>query len=162
MENEFSIESVMEEIRNEIKEKGLKADILSFKEVANVSSASEGKFTVEGLNASLANMGDSYSIPESRPLIGNPIVVFIKRVIRKLTRFYIKPIVEAQTEFNAYTAQTANMMGMYICSNIENGNGDELRVKVEMLELKLKTAMSENQMLVQRVEALEKRLSETK
>jgi len=159
MDKEFSIEDVMEDIRKEIKEKGLTADMLSFNDVANINYVDDSTFSKEGLVACLTNMGDSYVIPESRPVSGNPIVVFIKRLIRKFTRFYVKPIVEAQTEFNAYTVQTANMMSRYIYDSLERPSETELLSKIEMLELKLKTATNENKMLLSRIESLEAKMS---
>ena len=159
MEKEFNIEEVMDEIRKEIKEKGLTSDMLSFSDVANVSVADEGEFSKAGLDNCLANLSDSYVIPESRHITGNPIVVFIKRLIRKFTRFYVKPIVDAQTEFNAYTVQTANMLSRYVYDNLNKPNEKQLEEKVAVLELKLQTAANENKMLVARLEALEARLS---
>lgn len=159
MEKEFNIEEVMDDIRKEIKEKGLTSDMLSFSDVASVSVADESSFSKAGLDNCLANLSDSYVITESRHISGNPIVVFIKKVIRKLTRFYIKPIVEAQTEFNAYTVQTANMLSRYVYDNLEKPSEKQLEEKIELLELKLQTAAKENNMLQSRIEALEARLN---
>ena len=159
MENEFNIEEVMDEIRKEIKEKGLTSDMLSFSDVASVSVADDGSFSKAGLDSCLANLSDSYVIRDNRQLSGNPIVVFIKRVIRKLTRFYVKPIVDAQTEFNAYTVQTANMLSRYVCDDLEKTNTKQLEEKIELLELKLRTAIKENNTLHGRIDSLEARLS---
>ena len=153
MEKEFSIEEVMEEIRKEIKEKGLTSDMLSFNDVASVSAADEGSFSKKELEVCLANLSGSYVISESRPLEGNPFVVFVKRVIRKLTRFYIKPVADAQTEFNGYTVQAANMLSRYVC----DGRSKGLEERIRELELKLQTAVNENRALLSRMEALEAR-----
>lgn len=159
MEKEFNIEEVMDDIRKEIKEKGLTSDMLSFSDVACVSAADESCFSKAGLDSCLTNLSDSYVIHESRHLSGNPIVVFIKKVIRKLIRFYVKPIVEAQTEFNAYTVQTANMLSRYVYDDLGKPNKKQLEEKMELLELKLQTALKENNMLHSRIDALEARLS---
>jgi hypothetical protein len=159
MGNEFNIEEVMDEIRKEIKEKGLTSDMLSFSDVTSVSVADDGSFSKAGLDSCLANLSDSYVIRDNRQLSGNPIVVFIKRVIRKLTRFYVKPIVDAQTEFNAYTVQTANMLSRYVCDDLEKTNTKQLEEKIELLELKLRTAIKENNTLHGRIDSLEARLS---
>ena len=159
MGNEFNIEEVMDEIRKEIKEKGLTSDMLSFSDVTSVSVADDGSFSKAGLDSCLANLSDSYVIRDNRQLSGNPIVVFIERVIRKLTRFYVKPIVDAQTEFNAYTVQTANMLSRYVCDDLEKTNTKQLEEKIELLELKLRTAIKENNTLHGRIDSLEARLS---
>lgn len=159
MGNEFNIEEVMDEIRKEIKEKGLTSDMLSFSDVTSVSVADDGSFSKAGLDSCLANLSDSYVIRDNRQLSGNPIVVFIKRVVRKLTRFYVKPIVDAQTEFNAYTVQTANMLSRYVCDDLEKTNTKQLEEKIELLELKLRTAIKENNTLHGRIDSLEARLS---
>lgn len=159
MGNEFNIEEVMDEIRKEIKEKGLTSDMLSFSDVTSVSVADDGSFSKAGLDSCLTNLSDSYVIRDNRQLSGNPIVVFIKRVIRKLTRFYVKPIVDAQTEFNAYTVQTANMLSRYVCDDLEKTNTKQLEEKIELLELKLRTAIKENNTLHGRIDSLEARLS---
>ena len=159
MEKEFNIEEVMDEIRKEIKENGLTSDILSFSDVVSVSVADEDSFSKAGLDNCLANLSDSYVIPESRHISGNPIVVFIKKVIRKLTRFYVRPIVDAQTEFNAYTVQTANMLSRYVYDELENPKEKQLEKKIDLLEQKLQTVVKENNMLQSRIEALEARLS---
>lgn len=159
MGNEFNIEEVMDEIRKEIKEKGLTSDMLSFSDVTSVSVADDGSFSKAGLDSCLANLSDSCVIRDNRQLSGNPIVVFIKRAIRKLTRFYVKPIVDAQTEFNAYTVQTANMLSRYVCDDLEKTNTKQLEEKIELLELKLRTAIKENNTLHGRIDSLEARLS---
>ena len=153
MEKEFSIEEIMEEIRKEIKEKGLTSDMLSFSDVARVSAEEEEEFSEKELEVCLANLGASYVISESRPLEGNSFVVFVKRIIRKLTRFYIKPVADAQTEFNACAVRIANMLSLYV----RDGHSEGLEKRIRELELKLEAAVNENRALLSRIEALETR-----
>jgi hypothetical protein len=155
MEKEFSIEEVLDDIRKEIAEKGLVSDILSFSDVAGISSADGEDFSGKKLEMCIADLNGSCVITESRRIEGSPLIVFIKRVIRKLTRFYVKPIVDAQNEFNEYTVRTANMLSRYVYDNSEK----RLEEKIEALELKLQAAANENKMLISRIEALEAALS---
>ena len=149
MEKEFSIEEVLDDIRREIKEKGLTADMLSFSDVVRDD---EVCLSEEEAESCLSNLSRSSVIPESRRLEGNPLIVFIKRVIRRLTRFYIRPIVDAQNEFNAYAVRAAQAF------NRQAGGARDvkrLEARVAALELGLQAAASENKMLISRIAALE-------
>ena len=46
------------------------------------------------------------------PIGGSPLVCFCKKIIRKLTRFCIRPLVERQNEFNAHSVRTLNEMNV--------------------------------------------------
>jgi hypothetical protein len=102
-------------------------------------------------------------VPFDRPLPGNPIVVFFKKVIRKLIRFYIRPTVEQQNEFNAQIVRAVNTVGKYALEIKARPDSEELGKKVELLEMKLETANRENAELRARLERIEAALNtETK
>lgn len=156
--NNINIEDIMNEIRAEIKEKGYTADMLSFSEVTAPSVVTGGD--INGFNSAeyqgvVAYLGANSALPLSMPLHGNPIIVFIKKIIRKLTRVTIRPVAQHQTEYNAYTAHALNMVGGYIAANGGTQTLDELTEKIDTLELKLKTAVKEIDRLNARISELE-------
>ncbi|MBQ9117478.1 MAG: hypothetical protein IJY04_10675 [Clostridia bacterium] len=156
---EVNIEKIMDDIRTEIKEKGYTADMLSFTEVTGKSI-----FKGEGLDEcdlvdNLDTANSLCMVPFDRPLPGNPIVVFFKKIIRKLIRFYIRPTVEQQNEFNAQIVRAVNTVGKYALEVHARPDAEELGKKVELLELKLETAKKENDELRARLERLEAAVS---
>ncbi len=154
-EMEINIEAVMDEIRAEIKEKGYKSDMLSFKEVVNVSPASvEAESPIEDLHGAIVYLNDSYYVVESIPVTGNVFVRFIKRILRKLLRFYVKPIVMSQNDFNALCVRAFNDINGYI-DEASKVNLPELENRINMLELKIKTVTKENEYLEARIKELE-------
>jgi len=152
---EVNIEAVMDEIRAEIKEKGYKSDMLSFKEVTSISTASAGTDSMlEDLHGAINYINCSYYIVESIPVTGNVFVRFIKKILRKLLRFYVKPIVMSQNEFNAFCVRAFNDISGYI---EETSKVDVLQLenRLDMLELKIKTVTKENEQLQERIKELE-------
>ena len=155
---EVNIESVMNEIRAEIKEKGYTSDMLSFKEVVSVLPSSfEAGSAVEDLRGEIVYINDSYVIAESVPVTGNIFVRFIKKILRKLLRFYVKPIVMSQNEFNGLCVRAFNDINAYV-DETSKTDITEFENKLNVLELKLKTVTKENEMLAERISELEKKL----
>ena len=151
---DINIEKIMDDIRAEIKENGYTSDMLSFSDVVGTVTISIDKFDKAEFNGVVTYLGASNTVPLSMPLKGNPIIVFIKKVIRKLTRVTIRPIAQHQTEYNAYTARAFTMVGNYIEENSEISKLDLLN-KLEVLELKLQTASKEIEKLNLRIAELE-------
>ena len=155
---EVNIEKIMDDIRAEIKDKGYTSDMLSFSDVT-------GKSSFHGNGEEEADLADSIGaasslamVPFDRPITGNPIAVFIKKVIRKLIRFYIRPIVEHQNEFNAHTVRALTAAGQCAVGG-ERADAAELSKKVELLELQLETVKKENEQLRARLDRLEESAS---
>ncbi|MBR2474576.1 MAG: hypothetical protein IKB51_06065 [Clostridia bacterium] len=152
---DINIEKIMDDIRAEIKEKGYTADMLSFNEVSSSVHASEsGQFSVEEYNGVVSYLKTAHVVPVSKPITGNPIIVFIKKLIRKFTRVTIRPVVEHQSEYNAFSARALSMVGDYIEQNSVVSNA-ELLEKIKMLELKLQTAAKEIDRLTARLAEIE-------
>ena len=123
MENEkINIEEIMAEIKQSIKEQGLTADMLSFEDVPYRKNAQSGS-----ASEALDYVSTHYYIQPYKELQGNPVKVFIKKVIRKLTKFYVEPVVFEQNDFNANAVTVMKSL-------TESGSAD-LGGRVETLEL---------------------------
>lgn len=123
MENEkINIEEIMAEIKQSIKEQGLTADMLSFEDVPYKKNAQSGS-----ASEALDYVSTHYYVQPYKELQGNPVKVFIKKVIRKLTKFYVEPVVFEQNDFNANAVTVMKSL-------TESGSAD-LGGRVETLEL---------------------------
>ena len=134
------VEKIMQEIRDEIKEKGLDKEILSFESIQPVHSGSgEDSFDYEFFIDNVNKANATCLIELDKPLQGNPVSVFIKRVVRKLTRFYIAPVVSTQAEFNAYVTRSINSIRFYIEEQMNQQEQlGELLKRIDALEAQLK------------------------
>ena len=117
MNNEINIEEIMNEIRQNIKERGYDKEPLSFEDVAMSEPAvsedthfSMTEFLTE-LNYMNRNCCNSLNVPvESRNSIG----VFVKKMIRKCTRFIVFPIVNFQNAYNVSNVRCINQLKEYV------------------------------------------------
>lgn len=117
MNTEINIEEIMSEIRKNIRERGYDKEPLSFEDIVLSEPAVQGdnnfsmtEFLTE-LNYMNRNYNNSLNVPvESRSSIG----VFVKKVIRKCTRFIVFPIVNFQNAFNVSNVRCINQLKAYI------------------------------------------------
>ena len=141
MENEkINIEEIMAEIKQSIKEQGLTADMLSFEDVPYKKNAQSGS-----ASEALDYVSTHYYIQPYKELQGNPVKVFIKKAIRKLTKFYVEPVVFEKNDFNANAVTVMKSLA-------ESGSAD-LGGRVETLELA-------NKELIIRLDKLERENAE--
>jgi len=141
MENEtIDIEKIMEEIRQGIKEQGLTADMLSFEDVPYRKSAIGGS-----VSEALDYISTHYYIQPYKELKGNPVKVFVKKVLRKLMKFYVEPAVFEQNDFNANAVT--------VMKSVSESRSDDMSGRVETLELAQKE-------LVLRLDKLERENAE--
>lgn len=114
-ENEINIESIMTEIRDDIRKKGYTNDLLSFDDViVDTGSINVTKFEKVKFNEEIFTINHEWDVQAYRPLHGNKVAVFFKKVIRKLVYFFVEPIVLAQNGFNASLVRMMNEMNCYI------------------------------------------------
>jgi hypothetical protein len=100
--NNVEVKSILCEIRRKIKEGGYVNSTLSFKdnfEEVFLSLVPKNNDVID-IEEQLDILRNSWEIQPNKPLIGNKLIVFIKRIIRKLTRFFMQPIVKEQNAFN--------------------------------------------------------------
>lgn len=129
MENgSINIEEIMAEIKQKIKEQGLTADMLSFEDVPYKKNAQSGS-----ASEALDYISTHYYIQPYKELQVNGIKVFFKKVLRKLMKFYVEPVVFEQNDFNANAVTV-------IKSLTENKSAD-MSSKVEAMELAHKELM---------------------
>ena len=129
MENEcINIEEIMSEIKRNIKEQGLTADMLSFEDVPFNKTAQSGSAP-----EALDYLTSHYYIQPYKEIQGNPVKVFVKKVLRKLVTFYVAPIVFEQNDFNANAVT--------VMKALSDGKIEDLSNKVETLELAQKELM---------------------
>ena len=154
--NNINIEEIMAQIKREIKEKNLSSDMLSFEDVPYkkpVQVSRSGNASLDDADEALAYMNAHYYVQPYKPIAGNPIKVFIKKVIRKLTKFYVEPVV-FENEFNANTVSVLNTL-RNTAENQPSSETDALAGKLETLEL------AQKELLI-RIETLEKENSSLK
>lgn len=164
----IDIEKIILEIREEIRTKGyieekLDFDRIPIKRAVSASLLDVKEFNMEELLQSVAEINQYYYIEpykelkSTRPMIG-PIIVFIKKIIRKLIKFYIEPVVFEQRNYNASVVCCINQMVKYIDEQQYNL---ELKYENEKLKRELATEQKmygvlcfENELLKQEISAL--------
>lgn len=136
--NNIDIEQIMAEIRQEIQEKGFTDDAVSFDEIV-AEPYSDAAFG-DDLGQDISLLITTGNIPWARP-IPRGIKGFFMKVIRKLVRFYIIPIVLDQNEYNQRTASVISRMYESI------KNLDEVSEKLNDLHSQLESMVGECDML---------------
>ncbi|MBE6864565.1 MAG: hypothetical protein E7495_08435 [Ruminococcus flavefaciens] len=147
MDNNINVEEIMSQIKREIKKKNLTADMLSFEDVpyekpTDMSSGS----SLEDCDSALTYMNTHYYIQPYKELQGNPLKVFFKKVIRKLTKFYVEPVVFEQNDFNANTTKALNSLRSAVNTGSESSDMND---RLQVLELAQKE-------LTKRIDSLER------
>ncbi len=155
MSENINVDEIVNQIRSEIKEKGLESSMLSFEDVPfdKEVSHSESHFELSSLVQSADYMSARNQIEPYKEISGNPISVFIKKIIRKLVKFYIMPIMTEQNALNYHCANAVNQVSCYVQ---ENSQIDivSLASRVDELELKLTATKLETDSLRTQVKAL--------
>ena len=130
--NNINIEEIMADIRKKIKDENLTADMLSFEDVPYKKPVQVKAGTLEAADESLRYLNTRYYIQPYKQLQGNPVKVFIKKVLRKMIKFYIEPVVFEQNDFNANTVVVLNTLSERLdMLQLEN---KKLALRVEKLE----------------------------
>lgn len=150
----INTEEIMKQIRAEIKEKGLDSSMLSFEEIPfqqEVSHAAQN-FQLASLQQSADYLNIRNQIEPYKPLEGNFLVVFIKKVIRKLVKFYLLPIITEQNALNLHTANAVNQLNLYVQEQQKTITALETkqevyRQEIDALRTQIKALQKENQEL---------------
>ncbi|MCD7761935.1 MAG: hypothetical protein LUI14_01825 [Lachnospiraceae bacterium] len=147
--SEINIEKIMDEIREEIRQKGYTDDLPSFDETENPEQTgclySEAEY-----QALLQELNTSYNIAWYRDLEGGFLSRFLKKVVRKLTSFLGVPVVVDQSGFNASVTREFNQLAGYIREQKEELDRCHQEIalltdKVQALEKSLNENLDKNQ-----------------
>ncbi len=136
---EINIEEIMEEIRNDIKERGLKESELSFSEVSTIDSSDflydkDHVFSMNGYMEIIRKINQQWNIPAYIPIQGRG--KGIKKIVGKLTNFAIIPRFSLQNDMNMSVTRGFNEMTAYI--KMQDETIKKLNERIEVLEEKLK------------------------
>lgn len=96
----INIEEIMEQIRADIKERGLKDDEIEFDSIVLLDGGNSSFYSDEVYDQLVNEIDKLSEVQSYRELCGNPIERFIKKIIRRLVAFYIESIVDDQNRFN--------------------------------------------------------------
>lgn len=145
---DINTEDIMEQIRSRIKEKGFDYSLLSFDDVPTEPEIShaEKTFQLASLQQSAEYLNIRNQIEPYKPIEGNFLVVFIKKVIRKLMKFHLMPIITEQNALNLHTANAVNQMQCYIQEQ-QKKDISALISRIDALEVQVKTLQEENKEL---------------
>lgn len=167
---EINIEDIMAAIRAEIKEKGYTSDMLSFNDiVVDTIEINIEKFDKVKFNEELYAMNTLWNVQPDHPLntaggFKSRITIFIKKIIRKMIRFYVEPITMDQDTFNATIVRSFNLINCYIAEQASHPQGkigkeEEMIKNLSKQNIKLREEIRE---LQEEQEALKKDLFELK
>lgn len=131
----INVEEIMEQIRIEIKEKGYSEESLDFGSV-DIPKEAGYYYNNAELKSLIGQMNAIYYVPHRYPVTGNPVTRFIKKVIRVLISFVIKPISANQNEFNANVTRSFNQMVGYV--EQQNEIIQQYEKNLELLEAKIR------------------------
>ena len=111
-EEQIDVESIMEEIRAEIKRKGYKEKEVRFSDI-NISYADNMdvdhmELSAEAYKKQLLLLNIQKNFNTNKTLYADSpagkVEIFFKKVFRKCARFYVEPIVSGQNEYNETNA----------------------------------------------------------
>ena len=100
----------------------------------------------------LYNINYGHEIKSNRPVIGK-IIVFVKRVIRKILSYLLTPIIEEQNRFNASVTQSLNEIHKNVISLISQEN--ENRANIESLDFQIDICKENLEVIKNRISIVE-------
>lgn len=126
------VEKIMAEIRQEIKEKGYNDSMLSFQDVdgsEQLKELSSDSFDLGEMERVVQQMNMRSHVEWYYAVEGSAFANFFKKVIRRLCRFMLIPIVDHQNAYNSSAAQSMNQVLAYV---------KEQQKTIETLEARIK------------------------
>lgn len=130
MEKQINIESIMEEIRENVKNRKYPREALDFEFVMQVDEPKA--FDEEEFRTELHSIRFNMELRYDEPIQGKGILV--KKIVKKLNQFYVKPLLEKQSRTNNAMLTLINQMGDYILQTERQLQDYEARI--EYLEKK--------------------------
>ena len=136
----IDVEDIMRQINQNINNRNYSSDDLRILKKDLSISSLEGKFDLTKLEQCVALTNAKCTVQKAsvikshRRIIG-PFIVFFKRLIRKLSYWYVQFLFDQQNEFNISAANSINAIKKYIEQEQETRNKmlDVLSSKIEIL-----------------------------
>lgn len=105
----INIEEIMDEIRADIKEKGLTDNEIVFDDIVLLGGGTGNPYDQRSYKDGVSSLGESMEVLSYRELSGNPIAKIVKKINRRLVAFYIESIVDDQNIYNKNVYKLFNM-----------------------------------------------------
>lgn len=127
---EINIEEIMQEIRDEVKAKGMEDQKLQFADVSLAEDTFElpEKYDSFMMQKELLNLNGLWDTSLQEIRSTSKVKKAVKKVIKKAVGLIINPHIAQQTAFNASVVHSINMLN---CLEKEN---EELRARVDSLK----------------------------
>jgi hypothetical protein len=111
---DIDIEKIMEEIRDDIKSRGLQNNIPAFEEVVG-STTGGSRIRTTGLTFESEYLDGHCFISTTRMISSyrkgvGPVIVLLKKMIRGLIKFNMEPVIQDQNDFNAHVACAVDLI----------------------------------------------------
>lgn len=134
---EINVDKIMEEIRKEIEEKGIKNQPLEFADVNQAVDFLElpEKYDKDMMHRELVNLNGMWDISPEEPQSKNFLKRAVKKIILKAVRMVARPFIVRQTAFNASVVDSINMLDCLAKEN-EELKEEVRQLKEEMNQLK--------------------------
>ena len=136
----INVEEIMNEIREDIRQKGYTSDMLSFKDI-ECPIAYDYQYDNKEFLSILAGINANNNVAWYRDLHQGGIKGRIKKVIRKLIAFIIAPMSDEQNLFNVQVTQGFNQLCGYI--EAQTAEIELYKKKVMLLEQKMQELENE-------------------
>lgn len=136
-----NVEEIMQEIRKNIEKRGYTEKELRFADVkpeqVDGIECLDDFFELDNFRNTVVKMNVIRHVQCWRPITGNKLIVVCKKIIRKLVKFYVEPIVEDQDRFNFCTVSAMSQLYAKI-QDEQNNKVEELEKRIQELEERCK------------------------
>ena len=139
----INVEEIMNKIRQNIKDKGYVEEekINNFDFTPKISEEDNFRYDIDVLNR-------VWNINLEREILSrNKLFAFVKKVIRKLTRWYIVPMMQDQITFNSYVVRNINNL---------NKQNEKIRQILDEKDEKIRQILDEKDERIKKLEKIEK------
>lgn len=143
----INVEEIMAKIRQNIKDKGYieEEKINNFDFTPQISEEDNFRYDLDTLNR-------VWNINLEREILSrNKLFSFVKKVIRKLTRWYITPMMQDQITFNSYAVRSINNLN----KQMEKQN-ERLEKLLDKKAEEIKVLLNEKEVRIKKLEEIEK------
>ena len=143
----INVEEIMAKIRQNIKDKGYVEEekINNFDFTPQISEEDNFRYDLDILNR-------VWNVNLEREILSrNKLFSFVKKVIRKLTRWYVVPMMQDQITFNSYAVRSINNLN----KQMEKQN-ERLEKLLDKKAEEIKVLLSEKEVRIKKLEEIEK------